>query len=203
MKRWWERRWRTVLIVILALALIVVGSLLLKWLGLDSNAFAAVASALAAIAAFASARESSATAREAARALAFATKPSLHLEIFNLDNPPLMLSIENTSLHRIGGANVRWELRDGRTGNKQLGPLEGRAVPYAPHPGSRGIAYELVDLGPFEWTNGRDYISVDYWGVNSSVRWRLKFEALYQYSSDGRRTGTGFGQRIVSDEELP
>lgn len=94
-----RKRWLAA--ALLVLAIIGVGFLPLKGLGINAGLIAALASSLAAVASFMSATESSKTARDALRALSFATKPHLEVKLFN-DLPDAgrpatpLLWVENT-----------------------------------------------------------------------------------------------------------
>ena len=203
MKRWWARRRKTVLVVIGSLAVLIVGSLLLKWIGLDANAFAAVASALAAIAAFASARESSDTARQAIRALAWATKPVLRVRLFNYqqgDQPTLI--IENISMYPVARATVRWKMRDGSRGQREIPGIEALKGPFDVGNETRLALNDRVQLPQLYGTDGTDLVTIDYWGPNGPVGWRITWRGEWTFHSDGQIASMGVSLGIVSDEEL-
>jgi hypothetical protein len=192
LKRWWKHRRKTVVIVASAILILVVGSLLLKWLGFDSNAVAAVASALAAIAAFASARESSSTARDAMRALSLSSKPEPRLECWD-DDDQLKLVIRNESTHPIARAQVSWKLRDGQRGTKELGTLAGiRIASQGLNWGNEGPMYPHVILTPYPGRiDGVDEVTLDYWGTNGPMGWRLTQTFNHIYTTGSLPDGTG------------
>lgn len=203
MKRWRERRWRLALVVVVSVAILVLGSLLLKWIGLDPNAFAAVASALAAIAAFGSARESSDTARQAIRALAWATKPVLRVRLFNYDrNGQPTLIIENTSMHPVARATVRWKMRDGSRGQQEITGIEPLKGPFDVSNETRLAPNERIQLPQLYGRDGTDLVTVDYWGANSPLGWRITWRGEWTFHSDGQTASMGASLGVVSDEEL-
>jgi hypothetical protein len=202
--RSWRRYGRTTLLVVIALAVIIAGSLLLKWLGLDPNAFAAVASAAAAIAAFGSARESSSTARDALRALSFATKPTLRLQLFNYSSgDDAQFLVENVSMYPVERAIVTYRLRDGATGTHEIGELKARNTPWDQTSNILG-PHDWVRFG-IQWpqgASGKDIITVDYWGKYGTTGWRATYEAEWTFSSDGHTSSTGAALGVTSDLEL-
>jgi hypothetical protein len=204
MKRRWTRA--RVAWLIGGLAVLVGGYIVLKWLGLDANAIAAVASAAAALAAFGSASQSSAAARDAIRALSWSAKP-----VMNVDGsiPPVsehhLAYIQNDSIYPVDSATVRWTLRDGRTGESTFGKLHGRRTPrgniYVA--GDMGVHYDPIDLGEFSPTSGHDKFEIEYRGANGPTTWRTVI--LLSYAAQTNPDGTvsySIGKERLSDDEI-
>jgi hypothetical protein len=191
MAQWWVRRWKTVVLVIGGLAVIILGSLALKWMGLDPNAFAAVASALAAIAAFASARESSSTARDAIRALSLSSKPAPSLTMFDIEGL-LAITVANESVHPISRGTIAWKLRNGQRGTTDLGEIPGiRIASKGLTIGNPGPSRQYNVLPHPGRVNGIDEVTLDYWGTNGPIGWRIVQTFNHQYTTGSLPDGTG------------
>lgn len=149
--------------------------------GFDPNGLAAVASAIAALAALGSATESRNTARDAVRALSYATKPNLSLEVKHqpvLDGgQPVSVALVNHADHPVSRASLRWVLRNGERGEKTFGRLEGRRY-YRASDGVAAIpkSYGSILLGDAVEGDGVDRVEVTYWGDYGPVGWRRAVE---------------------------
>jgi hypothetical protein len=144
-------------------------------LGVNGNAVAAVASAIAAVAAMFSAAESGATARDATRALAWATKPSLGVGLARVAETNLeQVGISNQSPYAIKRAVVSWTTKDGRSGSKTLGGLPaGEPTHTMSGLSYRGASWEPFELAPWVNSTGETVVTVDFWGTQSAIGWRL------------------------------
>jgi len=169
------RRWKTPAIVVGAVILIVVTYLMLKWSGVDPNAFAAATSAIAAIAAFASARESSATARDAVRALSLSGKPQP--ELFVLPNTSgtehsVTIRIVNNATNAITRGTLRYQLRTGESGTIPVEPISGARHVYSFDALGTDTRDYLIPTSAPATVAGRDIVTLDYWGPHGPLGWR-------------------------------
>ena len=196
----------TALLTILALAAFVAVLWALEtFLNLNSSTVAAGATALAAVFAAISAASSSQTARESARALSWATKPTL--EIYPSLNKHAgqrsqVFEIRNTGHAPVDRMKVSWRLSDGTTGSAQdLGPLPASAdytISGAQHPSHR------VDVGiPPLTSAGVDQLTVDYRGIQGAIGWREIHEWTYEQTDIGGEIVRSKPiHRLISETEI-
>lgn len=190
-----KRHWLGVIAGAFALILLYI---ILEWLRLDAGAIAAGASALAAVAAWASATTSSNTARDALRALSYATKPVLSVQIFNLDEEGSHLLIVNESSNPIARLRVTWRYRDGSSGSREYGYLPGTKRFGAPADGR--VIHEFGNKGQ---NSGTDAITIDYWGTAGPVGWRIPLSWKHDYTSNERTSTYGRQEFREPEQELP
>ncbi|UBQ02746.1 hypothetical protein [Curtobacterium sp. TXMA1] len=192
------------LVALAALLVIVAGYSALTLLGLNANAISAVATAIAAIAAFASASSSSTAARESVRALSYATKPTLSLDVRTTTTGELTVYVANGSLQPAVDVVVRWRLRDGRSERRNLGDLradtlQSEGLSFG-HQGP-GVTLEVEPApGP---VSGTDRFEVEYGSTLGATRWVAKWEFQVTYQDDGETAG--YSQQVVTvgERELP
>lgn len=210
LSRWLRRVWGSTFgrVAVLLLAL-VLGYLLIDRLGLDANAVAAVGSAVAAYAALAAASESRQTAREATLALATAMKPDPQILLEPGDSMSseasdhdFTLTVENYSMNAAGHLEVRWQLRDGTTGERRFGRLEGRTRPFGGMLHSKGPHVE-IHLGKHDaGLVGSDTVTVVFSDSRDLRRWSRVKEWSYTDAGPGvapsvQRTVRGALDRLL------
>lgn len=209
LSRWlrcvWGSTFARVAVLLLAL---VLGYLLIDRLGLDANAVAAVGSAVAAYAALAAASESRQTAREATLALATAMKPDPQILLepggTSSDAPDqdFTLTVENYSMNAAGHLEVRWQLRDGTTGERRFGRLEARTRPFGGMLHSKGPHFE-IHLGKHDaGLVGSDTVTVVFSDSRDLRRWSRVREWSYTDAGPGvaprvQRTVRGASDRLL------
>lgn len=190
---------------------LVAGYVVLRWLGIDANAIAAVAGALAAFAALGAASESSQTARQATEALALALKPDPYIRLEPGERmssaeteQQFTLEIENVSQNPGRLIEIRWRLRDGTAGSQGPASFGGRTTPvglgflHAPGPTI------TIDLGTCDASKtGTDEVEVAFTDAQGLRRWRRRRWWMYEDAGPGvapriQRTAG----RLEADEPL-
>ncbi|WP_416393882.1 MULTISPECIES: hypothetical protein [unclassified Curtobacterium] len=172
-------------IVLVGVALVI---FLTAFVPIDTKRITAVAGVATAVAALASlgsalvsgrsARESAFAARQSVRALSYAAKPAFNLYVGNRKDEWFFV-LENTSIHKAGSVELRWQRSGVWSTAMQLTPMNGmtltsRGLSF----GTSGVQQRVPMPGAVRTPEEITALSVTYTGVTGPTRWTTVVRVL-------------------------